>query len=101
MFVSLFDLIAVILLCSLEHLVTSLKQTNQNYHSPNNQSFLQPQQHQLQIQLNGGDQPKQTRITEQPLSTPLVSQREVGKLLSPKTAKTSKQLQSTGPVTDL
>lgn len=93
-------------LCSLEHLVTSLKspqsqQTNNNYHSSNNQAFIQPQQHQLQIQLNGGDQLKQKRSLEQHISTPIATQ-TVGKLVSPKTAKASPvMLSSNGPVTDL
>lgn len=102
----LFVFFTAISLCSLEHLVTSLKsppsqQTNNNYHSPNNQAFIQPQQHQLQIQLNGGDQAKQKRSVEQHISTPVGSQ-TVGKLMSPKTAKASPvQLSSNGPVTDL
>jgi hypothetical protein len=102
-------------LCSLEHLVTSLKsplQTNNtNYHPTNNlannanknslpSDFLQPQQHQLQIQINGGDS-KNRRSAEQHVSTPVGSQ-TTGKLLSPKSAKASQViLSSAGPVTDL
>lgn len=95
--------------CSLEHLVTSLKSptqpTNTNHHHFNNHAnnanknslpseFLQPQQHQLQIQINGGDGTK--RRNEDGNHT-------TGKLLSPKTAKASQVMLSsaTGPVTDL
>lgn len=103
--------------CSLEHLVTSLKSpsqpTNTNHNHPNNShannankpplpsEFLQPQQHQLQIQINGGDQTNR-RSAEQHVSTPVGSQ-TTGKLLSPKTAKASQVMLSStsGPVTDL
>lgn len=102
--------------CSLEHLVTSLKSPSQptnNYHTPINQAnganknslsseFQHPQQHQLQIQVNGGEQAKQRRSAEQHVSTPVSSQ-TTGKLMSPKTAKASQVMLSTtaGPVTDL
>lgn len=104
--------------CSLEHLVTSLKSptttpTNTNHSSSNSHAnnankktslsseFLQPQQHQLQIQINGGEAEKR-RSAEQHVSTPVISQ-TTGKLMSPKTAKASQVMLSsaTGPVTDL
>jgi hypothetical protein len=97
--------------CSLEHMVTSLKSPSTNTNHYNNHAntankpssssdFLQPQQHQLQIQINGGD-PKR-RSAEQNVSTPTGAQ-TTGKLMSPKTAKASQVLLSsaTGPVTDL
>lgn len=99
------------LTCSLEHLVkTSLKApTNQNqHHSNNNQSnipsmpseFLQPQQHQLQIQINGSD--GRRRSAEQQVSS-FIGTQTTEKLMSPKTAKASQVMLSSasGPVTDL
>lgn len=73
---------------------------NANKHSLSSE-FLQPQQHQLQIQINGGDAMKK-RSAEQNVSTPTGAQ-TTGKLMSPKTAKASQVLLSsaTGPVTDL
>lgn len=99
--------------CSLEHMVTSLKSpsqtTNMQHVSSNNSSlnnnanknslqseFHQPQQHQLQIQINGGDTKPQQRRSS-------VDQQTVGKLVSPpKGVKASQVTLSTaGPITDL
>lgn len=102
-------------------MVTTLKsptqQTNTNHHhkpnNPNNcanknslqSEFHQPQQHQLQIQINGGemkrksvDQQQQQHKTQQNGSVTVV-----GKLLSPpKGVKASQVTLSTaGPITDL
>lgn len=98
--------------CSLEHLVTSLKsstqQTNTNTHfivNANKNSlpseFLQPQQHQLQIQINGADKNSTKRLSENVTAT--ANNQTIGKLSPPKTAKASQVHLSSanGPVTDL
>lgn len=95
-------------------MVTSLKspspQTNMNHHHTNNNSnnsanktslqseFHQPQQHQLQIQINGGDVKRKSSIDQTSGGV-----QTVGKLLSPpKSVKASQvTLSAAGPVTDL
>jgi hypothetical protein len=93
-------------------MVTSLKSpsqtTNMQHVSTNNSSlinnanknslqseFHQPQQHQLQIQINGGDGKQQRRSS--------VDQQTVGKLVSPPKGVKASQvtLSAAGPVTDL
>lgn len=80
--------------------------TYSNHHSTKNQAsvtseFLQPQQHQLQIQINGADGSNK-RSPEQHISKSMGGL-TTGKLLSPKTAKASQVTLSSaaGPVTDL
>lgn len=107
--------LSLISFCSLEHLVTSLKsptqQTNTNHHHFNNHAnnanknslpseFLQPQQHQLQIQINGGDMTK--RRSEE--GSPAIANQTTGKLSSPPKSALATQVMissATGPVTDL
>lgn len=62
--------------------------------------FLQPQQHQLQIQINGSD--GRRRSAEQQVSS-FIGTQTTEKLMSPKTAKASQVMLSSasGPVTDL
>ncbi len=93
-------------------MVTSLKSpsqtTNMQHVSTNNSSlnnnanknslkseFHQPQQHQLQIQINGGDS-RQMRKSS-------VDQQTVGKLVSPPKGVKATQvtLSAAGPITDL
>jgi hypothetical protein len=105
--------------CSLEHMVTSLKVPSQptttnnvNHHhsktsNTNNNSankhslqseFHQPQQHQLQIQINGGEVKRKS--VEQATNGGSVT---VGKLLSPPKGVKASQvtLSAAGPITDL
>lgn len=90
----------LVLACSLEHLVKTSLQTS-NIHNSNNKAitseFLQPQQHQLQIQMNGVDGKR--RSAEQHV----LGTQTTGKLNSPKTAIASQVMLSsaTGPITDL
>lgn len=98
-------------LCSLEHMVTSLKspsqttnlQTSQHVSINNNKNslpseFQQPQQHQLQIQINGGD-----AISKQQQLRKSSDQSSVGKLVSPPKGVKASQvtLSAAGPITDL
>lgn len=108
--------------CSLEHMVTSLKspsqQTNTNHHpttknntnnSANKNSlqseFHQPQQHQLQIQINGGDVKRKISTIEhsQPKNGSVTTTQTVTKLLSPPKGVKATQvtLSTSGPITDL
>ncbi|KAG5683621.1 hypothetical protein PVAND_012894 [Polypedilum vanderplanki] len=102
---------------ALEHMVTSLKSpqsqptNNVNHHhsttnNPNNNSanknslqseFHQPQQHQLQIQINGGE------VKRKSVDQATNGSVTVGKLLSPpKSVKASQvTLSAAGPITDL
>ncbi|KAL7030838.1 hypothetical protein ACKWTF_006805 [Chironomus riparius] len=107
---------------ALEHMVTSLKspsqQTNTHHHpttknntnnSANKNSlqseFHQPQQHQLQIQINGGDVKRKISTIEhsQPKNGSVTTTQTVTKLLSPpKSVKaTQVTLSTSGPITDL
>lgn len=95
-------------------MVTSLKSpsqtTNMQHVSTNNSSinnnpiknslqseFHQPQQHQLQIQINGGESKQQQQRRSS------VDQQTVGKLVSPPKGFKASQvtLSAPGPVTDL
>ncbi|XP_070495625.1 GATA zinc finger domain-containing protein 14 isoform X2 [Chironomus tepperi] len=107
---------------ALEHVVTSLKspsqQTNTNHHpttknntnnSANKNSlqseFHQPQQHQLQIQINGGDVKRKISTIEhsQPKNGSVTTTQTVTKLLSPPKGVKASQvtLSTSGPITDL
>jgi hypothetical protein len=100
-------------LCSLEHMVTSLKTPSQTTNMPqqvsinNNNAnknslqseFHQPQQHQLQIQINGGE----SKIQQQQQQRKSSDGHLVGKLVSPPKGVKATQvtLSAAGPITDL
>lgn len=103
-------------------MVTSLKSPSQqtNINQQNNTTainksanknslqleFHQPQQHQLQIQINGGDMKRKINVEQSQQSKSngnIITTQTVGKLLSPpKSVKASQvTLSTTGPITDL